>query len=71
MTIIMSADTVVRLSQIDNIVGVKEASGNMEQVSKIISDTRESFRVWSGNDSDTFSILTLGGYGVIRRGKSS
>jgi len=61
----LSADTVIRLSQIDNIVGIKEASGNMEQVSRIISDAREGFRVWSGNDSDTFSILTLGGYGVV------
>ncbi len=61
----MSADTVIRLSQIDNIIGVKEASGNMEQVSRIISDAREGFRVWSGNDSDTFSVLTLGGYGVV------
>jgi 4-hydroxy-tetrahydrodipicolinate synthase len=52
------------LSQIDNIIGVKEASGNLEQVAKIISGT-ESFRVWSGNDTDTLLILAVGGYGVI------
>ncbi len=61
----LAADTVVRLSQIDNIIGVKEASGNLEQVAKIISGTRDDFLVWSGNDSDTLPILALGGYGVI------
>ena len=61
----LSADTVIRLSQIDNIIGIKEASGNLEQVAKIISGTKEDFFVWSGNDSDTLPILALGGYGVI------
>lgn len=61
----LSAETVIKLSQIDNIIGVKEASGNLEQVSRIISNTREDFLVWSGNDSDTLPILALGGYGVI------
>ena len=61
----LSADTVIKLSQIDNIIGVKEASGNLEEISRIISDTGEDFLVWSGNDSDTLPILALGGYGVI------
>jgi len=61
----MSADTVIRLSQVDNIIGVKEASGNLEQIAKIISDTREDFIVWSGNDSDTFPLMAIGGYGII------
>ncbi|MFC1897648.1 4-hydroxy-tetrahydrodipicolinate synthase [Chloroflexota bacterium] len=61
----LSAETVIKLSRIDNIIGVKEASGNLEQVSKIISSTRADFLVWSGNDSDTLLILALGGYGVI------
>jgi 4-hydroxy-tetrahydrodipicolinate synthase len=61
----LSADTVVRLSQIDNIIGIKEASGNLDQVSRIITDTREGFLVYSGNDNDTLPILALGGYGVI------
>ena len=61
----LSADTVIKLSQIDNIIGVKEASGNLEQISRIISNTKEDFLVWSGNDSDTLPILALGGYGVI------
>jgi len=61
----LSADTVIKLSQIDNIIGVKEASGNLGQISKIITEAREGSLVWSGNDSDTFHILALGGYGII------
>ena len=61
----LSAETVIRLSQIDNIIGVKEASGNLEQIARIISGTGQDFRVWSGNDGDTLPIVVLGGYGVI------
>jgi 4-hydroxy-tetrahydrodipicolinate synthase len=61
----LAADTLIKLSQIDNIVGVKEASGNFGQIAEIIQGTREDFLVYSGNDSDTFPILALGGYGVI------
>lgn len=61
----LAADTVIKLSQIDNIVGVKEASGNLGQIAEIIQGTREDFLVYSGNDGDTLHILALGGYGVI------
>ena len=61
----LATETVIRLSKIDNIVGVKEASGNLDQIGKIIDGTPDDFRVWSGNDSDTLPILTIGGYGVI------
>ncbi|MBI2831831.1 MAG: 4-hydroxy-tetrahydrodipicolinate synthase [Chloroflexi bacterium] len=61
----LDAETVIRLSQIPNIVGVKEASANFEQIARIISGARKDFRVWSGNDGDTLPILALGGYGVI------
>jgi 4-hydroxy-tetrahydrodipicolinate synthase len=61
----MTAETVIRLSQIDNIIGVKEASGNFEQIAKIINDTRDDFIVWSGNDGDTFPMMALGAYGII------
>jgi 4-hydroxy-tetrahydrodipicolinate synthase len=61
----LSADTVIKLSQIDNIIGVKEASGNLDQIAKIISGAKDGFLVWSGNDNDTFSIIALGGYGII------
>jgi 4-hydroxy-tetrahydrodipicolinate synthase len=61
----LSAETCIKLSQIDNIVGVKEASANLEQIARIIQGSRRGFLVYSGNDSDTFPILCLGGYGVI------
>jgi len=61
----MTADTVIRLSQIDNIIGVKEASGNLAQISSIISGAKEGFLVWSGNDGDILPLLAVGGYGVV------
>lgn len=61
----MTSDTIVRLSQIDNIVGVKEANGDMVHVAETISNAREGFCIWSGNDNDTFDIMALGGYGTI------
>ena len=61
----LSAETVVKLSEIDNIVGVKEASGNLEQIARIIQGTKGDLLVYSGNDGDTLPILALGGYGVI------
>ena len=61
----LSADTLIKLSHIDNIIGVKEASGNLDQIAKIINEAEKGFLVWSGNDSDTLPILALGGYGVI------
>jgi 4-hydroxy-tetrahydrodipicolinate synthase len=61
----LSAETCIKLSQIDNIVGVKEASANFEQIAKIIQGAKKGFLVYSGNDGDTFPIMCLGGYGVI------
>ncbi len=61
----MSVDTIVRLSQIDNIVGIKEASGDMSHVAQTLDNARENFLIWSGNDNDTFHIMALGGYGTI------
>ncbi|MEE8205047.1 MAG: 4-hydroxy-tetrahydrodipicolinate synthase [Dehalococcoidales bacterium] len=61
----LSAETTIRLSRIDNIIGTKEASGRFDEISKIIDGTGEDFTIWSGNDNDTLPILTLGGYGVI------
>jgi len=61
----MTAETVVRLSAVENIVGVKEASGNLEQIGEIISRAPRGFLVYSGNDQDTLPILAIGGYGVV------
>lgn len=61
----MSADTVIRLSHIPNIVGIKEASGDLEQSARIIEHARDDFHVWSGNDQDTLPLLAIGGYGIV------
>jgi len=61
----MTVETIVRLSRIDNIVGVKEASGDMGLVAHTLNNAGKDFRIWSGNDNDTFPIMALGGYGVI------
>ncbi|MBE0416095.1 MAG: 4-hydroxy-tetrahydrodipicolinate synthase [Dehalococcoidia bacterium] len=61
----LAPETVIRLSEIDNIVGIKEASGNLDQIARIIDGVGKDFLVYSGNDSDTLPILALGGYGVI------
>lgn len=57
--------TIERLSQIDNIVGVKEASGSMKQITDIIGLCLDDFVVLSGDDWLTFPVLCLGGKGVI------
>jgi len=62
----ISPETVERLAEIDNIAGIKEASGNLKQVAEIIKRTRDKdFVVLSGDDFLTFPTLVLGGTGVI------
>ena len=61
----MTHDTTIRLSHIDNIVGVKEAGSDMDQIARIIDGARDGFLVWSGNDNETFYIVSMGGYGVV------
>ncbi len=56
---------VAKLSQLNNIVGIKEASGSMDQVSSIITQSKPNFSVLSGDDSLTLPILSLGGVGVV------
>jgi 4-hydroxy-tetrahydrodipicolinate synthase len=60
-----TAETVIKLSKIDNIIGIKEASANYEQIAQIIENTPQDFLVYSGNDGDTFPIVSMGGYGVV------
>ena len=61
----MSHQTTVRLSEIENIVGVKEAGSDMDQIARIIDGSRQGFLVWSGNDNETFYIMSMGGFGVV------
>nr|WP_301553506.1 4-hydroxy-tetrahydrodipicolinate synthase [Desulfuribacillus stibiiarsenatis] len=61
----MVADTVIELSKIKNICCIKEASGDLGQINKIIINTDSNFIVYSGDDSNTLPILAIGGYGVV------
>ena len=62
----MTAETTLRLArEFSNIVGVKEASGNITQMDDIIKIKREYFMVISGDDGITFPLITLGAVGVI------
>ena len=61
----MDVETTLTLSNFENIVGTKEASSDLDQISNIIKDSPEDFCVWSGNDNETFPIMSVGGYGVV------
>ena len=61
----MTTETTLRLAEIDNIVGVKEASSDYVQITNIIDKAPDGFRVWSGNDDETFPIMCVGGHGVV------
>jgi len=61
----MDHATTLKLAEIDNIVGVKEASSDPVQITQIIDGSPDGFRVWSGNDDETFSIMCTGGYGIV------
>ena len=61
----MTAETTLRLAEVDNIVGIKEASSDADQITQIIDAAPPGFRVWSGNDNETFSIMCVGGHGIV------
>jgi 4-hydroxy-tetrahydrodipicolinate synthase len=57
--------TVVRLAEIENIVGIKEASGNITQIAEVVHRVPEHFIVLSGDDAMTLPVISLGGRGVV------
>jgi len=61
----MMPSTLARLAELKNIVAVKEASGNVTQLSEMIKATPEGFRVYTGDDALTLPSLAVGGYGVV------
>ena len=61
----MTHETTLKLAEIDNIIGVKEASSDPVQITQIIDGAPDGFRIWSGNDDETFSIMCTGGYGIV------
>jgi 4-hydroxy-tetrahydrodipicolinate synthase len=61
----MTAQTTLRCAAEPGVIGVKEASGNIEQMGLICAGAPDGFRVWSGDDGFTLPLLAVGGYGVI------
>ncbi|WP_226582007.1 4-hydroxy-tetrahydrodipicolinate synthase [Halobacillus litoralis] len=61
----MEPATIIRLSQIENIVSVKEASGDLDAATEIIRETPEDFSVYSGEDSNTLPFMSIGGTGIV------
>ncbi len=64
----IEVETVLRLAELENIVGIKEASGDILQVTSIIEETRKKggdFHVYCGEDAVTFLVLCLGGAGCV------
>lgn len=62
----MTAETTLRLAHdVENIVAIKEASGNLDQVSAIVAGAPEGFDVYSGDDSLTYDVMKYGGVGVV------
>ncbi|OKY77597.1 MAG: Dihydrodipicolinate synthase, DapA [Candidatus Methanohalarchaeum thermophilum] len=61
----LKPEVIAELSKIENIIGVKEASGDVSQVSDIIAKTPDDFNILSGNDGQTLPIMSLGGRGTV------
>jgi len=61
----LETPTLLRLAEVPNIVGVKEASGNVPQMSDVCRQVPAGFRVYSGDDGLTLPLLSLGGYGIV------
>ncbi|OGV96768.1 MAG: 4-hydroxy-tetrahydrodipicolinate synthase [Nitrospinae bacterium RIFCSPLOWO2_02_FULL_39_110] len=61
----MLPETVERLSKLKNIIGIKEATGDLKQVSDVIGCCGDNFIILSGDDFTTFPLLAVGGHGVI------
>jgi len=64
-SVTIQPQTVIRLSEIPNIVAVKEASGDLSAMTHIIANTADDFVLYSGDDSLTIPVLSIGGAGVI------
>ncbi|MBS4189287.1 4-hydroxy-tetrahydrodipicolinate synthase [Bacillus sp. FJAT-49705] len=61
----ISPETIIRLSKIPNIIAVKEASGDLNTMAKIIAETEDHFLLYSGDDGLTIPVMAIGGKGVV------
>ncbi|WP_420992568.1 4-hydroxy-tetrahydrodipicolinate synthase [Cupriavidus sp. 30B13] len=61
----MQPETILRLAQVPGIVGVKEATGNIDRAAQLIKDAPEGFAIYSGDDPTAIALMLLGGHGNI------
>jgi 4-hydroxy-tetrahydrodipicolinate synthase len=61
----VTVETQLRIAEHPNIVGVKESSGDLVQIARIVDEAPATYRVWSGDDPLTLPIMSVGGYGLI------
>ncbi|MPZ50455.1 MAG: 4-hydroxy-tetrahydrodipicolinate synthase [Dehalococcoidia bacterium] len=62
----MAPETIIKTAQAaPNVIGVKEASGNLDAVSKMVAELGSGFRIWSGDDQLILPMLSVGGYGAV------
>jgi len=61
----MNSETVLRLAQVDGIIGIKDATGSIERISELAMRAPEGFRLFSGDDMTSLAFMLLGGHGVI------
>src|SRR5690625_3924557 len=63
--VLIEAETIIELSKVNNIVAVKEASGNLELATTVIANTADNFYLYSGDDSMTLPMMAIGATGVV------
>ncbi|MBN4842000.1 dihydrodipicolinate synthase family protein, partial [Citrobacter braakii] len=61
----MTPETALRLAQIPGIIGIKEATGNIERACWLIRNAPEGFKIYSGDDPTAIALMLLGGHGNI------
>jgi 4-hydroxy-tetrahydrodipicolinate synthase len=61
----MEPATVLRLAELTNVIGVKESSGNIAQITEILNNAPSGFKVFSGDDAMTLPVIALGGAGLV------